>query len=1177
MKRGLMLLVALFMGLQLCVPVQAAEMEEAAQEEPKTTPSETEPTEEEPTLQTPEGEVPSEEEGALQEDSQPETGEEQPSDPETEPLPQQPAEPEEEPQTPEEENPVPEETTPADLPEDSGLEEESLPEEAEETPRLYNGYEADYEDPQFLKLLETGFFEDTGIAPIAEARVSHNSRFQNYTTHFGVDISKWNTISSWSTLAKSVDFVLIRCGNRTTSGGTLSKDPKFDEYMKAAQKAGLNVGVYIYSQAITEQEAREEAEFALELCEGYDFKLPIVIDYEYYNFGGRLYDAHLSNAERTNICRTFCEVIEAAGRPAMIYANLSMLTDDMDGESLAEAGYDIWMAHWVSSTNYGGTYTYWQYTDSAYVSGISGKVDANYWYELPEATISKAVSSTDGVHLSWTQVDAADQYVIYRKEDGASAWTKIGSVTGAETVSYLDETVEEGRYYRYTVQACDGAVGALYDRTGTLVYIEPEVHLNSATPLAEGVELTWDGTEDYNQYRIYRKTGTTGSWVGIATLSNGETSYVDKSVLQASSIGKVYSYTIRGFSQDGQSNYDTKGRQVTILATPDLTSVTARETSMLIQWKPVTDAQGYYVYRRQNNTWSRLATVTGAQTVSYQDNSASVSGTIYTYTVVAYHSIGRSDYDRTGVSAMQLAKPQLRSATTQEKGVLLSWTPAANAQSYRVYRKTGSNGWSLLASVSGGTSYLDQTAECGVPYTYTVRSVISNYLSAYDTKGVTTTRLATPALNTPTRASADAVKITWPAVSGAVQYRVYRKTAGTSWAALTNVTTNSYQDTSKLTNGTTYYYTVRAVNSSGQLSGYRTSGVAYTHLQTPTLQGTTAQANGIQVRWNAVPGATSYAIYRKTSSTGWSRVGTVGQVTSYVDTTPQSNTAYSYTVRAYGANSYSWYHLTGVSGRYVATPKLTAAGVGASGITVTWASVGGQDIRYVVYRKSGNSSWIRQAIVTGTKYTDTSAKDSGTVYTYTVRASVGSILSDYDRSGLSCTYLETPTLRTPALTQKGVQITWSKVPGATSYAVYRKTPGGGWVRQATVQTTSYTDTTAQSGTTYLYTVRGCVGSQMGYYDPEGVTQLYLSTPGAFAIYTVGGNLQVAWDQVEGATSYRVYRKTAGTNWIPLETVKETHFTDMTSQPGVSYVYTVRACEAGAMSSYSTTGISGSLF
>ena len=199
-------------------------------------------------------------------------------------------------------------------------------ESAEEAPeRLYNGQEADYEDPQFLKLLEDGFFDsaDDGVSAAAESSVTHNSRFKGYDVLQGIDISKWNSITSWSKLAKEVDFAIIRCGNRTTSGGTLSKDPKFHEYMEAAQAAGLEVGVYIYSQAITEQEAREEAELALEMCEGYSFRLPIVIDYEYYT-SGRLLNAELTKTQRTNICRAFCEVIEAAGYPAMIYANKSM-------------------------------------------------------------------------------------------------------------------------------------------------------------------------------------------------------------------------------------------------------------------------------------------------------------------------------------------------------------------------------------------------------------------------------------------------------------------------------------------------------------------------------------------------------------------------------------------------------------------------------------------------------------------------------------------------------------------------------------------------------------------------------------------------------------------------------------------------------------------------------------
>lgn len=1043
----------------------------------------------------------------------------------------------------------------------------------EESERLYNGQEADYEDPQFLKLLEDGFFDyaDDGVAVAAVTSVTHNSRFEGYDVLQGIDISKWNTITSWSALAKEVDFAIIRCGNRTTSGGTLSKDTKFHEYMKAAQAAGLEVGVYIYSQAITEQEAREEAQLALEMCEGYSFRLPIVIDYEYYT-SGRLLNAKLTKTQRTNICRAFCEVIEAAGYPAMIYANKSMLMDDMYGEQLAQEGYAIWLAHWVSSSNYANTYTYWQYTDQGQINGISGYVDMNYYYRLPEAKLKGTYCGANGVHLFWDQVDLADQYRIYRKEEGAAAWTEIGSVTGPDTLDYVDQTAKEGVTYRYAVQACDGNVRALYDRTGTAVTYYPQISLTAVKNESGGVRLTWSAIDDYDGYRIFRRSGTSGSWSVLADITDPtQTSYLDTKVVSASGDG-MYSYTICGLTGDQQSSYDPYGVQIIWLSTPTLVSAETYATGMQIKWKAVNYAQGYYVYRRESSSWKRIATVKGGSTLFYRDTEANVFGTTYVYTVVAYAGSERSDYDRAGVSGLCMETPKLVSATAVKNGIQLTWNSAALAEKYRVYRKSGTATWSLITTVTGSTSFLDTTAEYGVSYTYTVRSVADGGISFYDTKGVSALRLETPAPQAPSRASASGVKITWPAVAGAVQYRVYRRTTG-SWQSLGVTTSTSFVDTKSMEANTTYYYTVRAYDATSAASDYQSPGVVFHNLTTPTLLGASVGSNGIQVRWSAVNGAEQYFIYRKTAGKTWSRIATVKDASSYVDTSASSGVTYIYTVRASCQNGLSWYDSQGVSTMFLSVPTLTKAAQGANGATVTWEPVTGAK-GYYVYRRTGSGSWTRLAAVSGTSYLDTAKLSFGTAYCYTVRAYSGNFLSSYDKTGLRYLPMETPSVTTISNSDNGIQLRWNSVAGAKQYIVYRKTAGTGWSRLTAVSGLSYIDTTAVSGTAYIYTLRAYADGQMSYYYTAGYTCLRLTTPELTKVEQISNGVRIYWNSVSGADGYRVYRKTEGTSWKFLGTISSTCYVDTDSLTEASlYHYTVRAYSGKTLSAYNTDGLS----
>ena len=191
----------------------------------------------------------------------------------------------------------------------------------------------------------------------------------------GIDVSKWNGNIDWNAVKNSgINYVIIRCGYRGSSAGSLVVDPKFTANIKGATAAGLKVGVYFFTQAVDEREAVEEASMVLDQIKNYKISYPVFLDVE--SSGGRA--DKIDKATRTAVCKAFCQTIQNAGYNAGIYANKSWLTTKLDPSALS--AYKIWLAQYAAAPTYTGRYDLWQYRSTGSVSGISGNVDMNLSY-----------------------------------------------------------------------------------------------------------------------------------------------------------------------------------------------------------------------------------------------------------------------------------------------------------------------------------------------------------------------------------------------------------------------------------------------------------------------------------------------------------------------------------------------------------------------------------------------------------------------------------------------------------------------------------------------------------------------------------------------------------------------------------------------------------------------------
>ncbi len=199
-----------------------------------------------------------------------------------------------------------------------------------------------------------------------------------YTTAIGIDVSSHQKEIDWEKVAASgVEFVMIRVGYRGYGAeGTLNLDPYFQQNILGASQAGLKIGVYFFSQAITAIEAAEEAQFVLNALGGFPLTYPVVYDWETVSSSGARTKG-LDNTILTDCAVTFCEMVAASGYEPMIYYNLPVGYNHYQLDRLT--AYDKWFAQYTSKNKPDMYYDYriWQYTDSGSVPGIEGKVDMN--------------------------------------------------------------------------------------------------------------------------------------------------------------------------------------------------------------------------------------------------------------------------------------------------------------------------------------------------------------------------------------------------------------------------------------------------------------------------------------------------------------------------------------------------------------------------------------------------------------------------------------------------------------------------------------------------------------------------------------------------------------------------------------------------------------------------------
>lgn len=269
--------------------------------------------------------------------------------------------------------------------------EEELPEEEEETK------DVEEEEPVVTgpendgKHVEVVFRDGSNEwVPINPYRKKHNYDFTNLVSknnllhyyrdgkqvsYLGIDLSKYQKKVDFAAIqAEGIDYCMIRVGSRGYSTGTIQADEMFDSHMAGAAAVGMPVGLYFYSQAVSEAEAVEEANYVISRIGQYKITYPIAFDMEFIeNDTSRI--ETLTRDEKTNIANAFLKRIEEAGYAGMLYGNKEWLLKRIDIAKLEQ--YDIWLDQEEDIPDYPYLFSMWKYTRQGEIFGIDGMVDLN--------------------------------------------------------------------------------------------------------------------------------------------------------------------------------------------------------------------------------------------------------------------------------------------------------------------------------------------------------------------------------------------------------------------------------------------------------------------------------------------------------------------------------------------------------------------------------------------------------------------------------------------------------------------------------------------------------------------------------------------------------------------------------------------------------------------------------
>ena len=335
---------------------------------------------------------------------------------------------------------------------------------------------AGFEEKSFATTSTSSPFRNT------KSSYQHNGRFDGNVIVHGVDVSYFqSTKTDWVAAKKNqCDFAIMRVTYTTYGNGSLNLDSKFATHFSKAKAAGVMKGVYVFSQAKSETEARKEAQYALNRLKALgigpkDLELPVYMDYEFAGSSsgrnrGRLYG--ITKSKAVKCVNAFAEVIRANGYDPGVYANTNFFRNYLNNGVGLASDIDLWCAQYYSMNQSPSNYTKWQYTSTAHVNGILyystnkvGSTDADFWYLNKKANASPITTIYGNTNLNYTGNPVRPTLEIYAGSTLLKEGTDyiVGGINninkGAAAYAYVKGIGKYGGYALVPVTIGSGFIG----------------------------------------------------------------------------------------------------------------------------------------------------------------------------------------------------------------------------------------------------------------------------------------------------------------------------------------------------------------------------------------------------------------------------------------------------------------------------------------------------------------------------------------------------------------------------------------------------------------------------------------------------------------------------------------------------------------------------------------------
>lgn len=352
----------------------------------------------------------------------------------------------------------------------------------------------------------------------------------------------------------------------------------------------------------------------------------------------------------------------------------------------------------------------------------------------PELRFS--VSNYDKITLKWQEIAGAQGYQIYRSAKPTSGFKKVATIKSGGTVSWSDKTgIDKTYYYKIRSFRYFNEIGifspySAVKKASTRISA-PQISSLSVSSYSK-ITVKWDKQKSVTGYRIYRKTGKSGSYRLIKKIKGANhTTYADSSISPNGS----YYYKIRAYKtvkkKDHYSSYSNEVLAKTNLEKPSVRSTSAPSpTKAKLSWKKADGANGYQIYRAGSykGKYTKVGTVSKGSILSFT-NTGLVPNKTYYYKVRSYRTVNKvktySKFSSVTSITPRLEAPEIKSATgISTDKVKISWKKTDGAKGYRLYRSTSRKGPYKLAGTTTGSSCTDTGLSGKKTYYYKVRAYV---------------------------------------------------------------------------------------------------------------------------------------------------------------------------------------------------------------------------------------------------------------------------------------------------------------------------------------------------------------------------------------------------------------------------------------------------------------------